>query len=137
MNKSLLSQTPIHCTGGRAAEPVESGHQVSLGGPNRLCLLLLELRRPGVMFGPALPSSRRTVPDFQREKIPLSPQIDLQKMPLGKLSKRQIQAAYSILSEVQQVRHQPPPAAPCWGQGHLLGCLSSSGGESSSTFTQG
>lgn len=28
-------------------------------------------------------------------------------MPLGKLSKRQIQAAYSILSEVQQVRHQP------------------------------
>ena len=25
-------------------------------------------------------------------------------MPLGKLSKRQIQAAYSILSEVQQVR---------------------------------
>ena len=37
----------------------------------------------------------------------MSPQIDLQKMPLGKLSKRQIQAAYSILSEVQQVRHQP------------------------------
>lgn len=34
---------------------------------------------------------------------PLSPQIDLQKMPLGKLSRRQIQAAYSILSEVQQV----------------------------------
>ncbi|XP_012872731.1 PREDICTED: poly [ADP-ribose] polymerase 1 [Dipodomys ordii] len=30
-------------------------------------------------------------------------EIDLQKMPLGKLSKRQIQAAYSILSEVQQV----------------------------------
>lgn len=36
-------------------------------------------------------------------RLPLSPQIDLQKMPLGKLSKRQIQAAYSILSEVQQV----------------------------------
>jgi len=31
-------------------------------------------------------------------------EIDLQKMPLGKLSKRQIQAAYSILSEVQQTR---------------------------------
>ena len=58
------------------------------------------------MFGPALPSSRRTVPNFQREKIPLSPQIDLQKMPLGKLSKRQIQAAYSILSEVQQALSQ-------------------------------
>uniref|UniRef100_A0A8C1EG48 Poly [ADP-ribose] polymerase n=1 Tax=Cyprinus carpio carpio TaxID=630221 RepID=A0A8C1EG48_CYPCA len=29
-------------------------------------------------------------------------QIDLQKMPLGKLSKRQIQSAYSLLSEVQQ-----------------------------------
>uniref|UniRef100_A0A8B9NNY3 Poly [ADP-ribose] polymerase n=1 Tax=Accipiter nisus TaxID=211598 RepID=A0A8B9NNY3_9AVES len=29
-------------------------------------------------------------------------QIDLQKMPLGKLSKRQIQSAYSILNEVQQ-----------------------------------
>ncbi|KAB0391481.1 hypothetical protein E2I00_011328, partial [Balaenoptera physalus] len=39
-------------------------------------------------------------------KIPLSPQIDLQKMPLGKLSKRQIQAAYSILSEVQQAVSQ-------------------------------
>ncbi|TKC42061.1 hypothetical protein EI555_011832, partial [Monodon monoceros] len=39
-------------------------------------------------------------------KIPLSPQIDLQKMPLGKLSKRQIQAAYSILSEVQQALSQ-------------------------------
>nr|XP_030724329.1 poly [ADP-ribose] polymerase 1 isoform X1 [Globicephala melas] len=33
-------------------------------------------------------------------------EIDLQKMPLGKLSKRQIQAAYSILSEVQQVLSQ-------------------------------
>ncbi|XP_057363781.1 poly [ADP-ribose] polymerase 1 isoform X3 [Manis pentadactyla] len=33
-------------------------------------------------------------------------EIDLQKMPLGKLSKRQIQAAYSILSEVQQVVSQ-------------------------------
>ncbi|XP_043916143.1 poly [ADP-ribose] polymerase 1 [Protopterus annectens] len=30
-------------------------------------------------------------------------EIDLQKMPLGKLSKRQIQSAYSILTEVQQV----------------------------------
>ncbi|XP_074078925.1 poly [ADP-ribose] polymerase 1 isoform X2 [Macrotis lagotis] len=33
-------------------------------------------------------------------------EIDLQKMPLGKLSKRQIQTAYSILSEVQQVVSQ-------------------------------
>lgn len=30
-------------------------------------------------------------------------QIDLQKMPLGKLSKRQIQSAYALLTEVQQV----------------------------------
>ncbi|XP_036398928.1 poly [ADP-ribose] polymerase 1-like [Megalops cyprinoides] len=30
-------------------------------------------------------------------------EIDLQKMPLGKLSRRQIQKAYSILSEAQQV----------------------------------
>ncbi|XP_056621312.1 poly [ADP-ribose] polymerase 1 [Triplophysa dalaica] len=29
-------------------------------------------------------------------------EIDLQKMPLGKLSKRQIQSAYSLLNEVQQ-----------------------------------
>uniref|UniRef100_A0AAX7SLP8 Poly [ADP-ribose] polymerase n=1 Tax=Astatotilapia calliptera TaxID=8154 RepID=A0AAX7SLP8_ASTCA len=29
-------------------------------------------------------------------------QIDLQKMPLGKLSKRQIQSAYALLTEVQQ-----------------------------------
>ncbi|XP_032173644.1 poly [ADP-ribose] polymerase 1 isoform X3 [Mustela erminea] len=33
-------------------------------------------------------------------------EIDLQKMPLGKLSKRQIQAAYTILSEVQQAVSQ-------------------------------
>ncbi|XP_004641229.1 poly [ADP-ribose] polymerase 1 [Octodon degus] len=33
-------------------------------------------------------------------------EIDLQKMPLGKLSKRQIQAAYAILSDVQQVLSQ-------------------------------
>ena len=33
-------------------------------------------------------------------------EIDLQKMPLGKLSKRQIQAAYAILSEVQQAVSQ-------------------------------
>uniref|UniRef100_A0A4W6D949 Poly [ADP-ribose] polymerase n=1 Tax=Lates calcarifer TaxID=8187 RepID=A0A4W6D949_LATCA len=30
-------------------------------------------------------------------------EIDLQKMPLGKLSKRQIQSAYALLTEVQQV----------------------------------
>lgn len=35
--------------------------------------------------------------------ILLCPQIDLQKMPLGKLSKRQIQSAYALLTEVQQV----------------------------------
>lgn len=34
------------------------------------------------------------------------PQIDLQKMPLGKLSKRQIQSAYALLTEVQQVSSQ-------------------------------
>lgn len=34
------------------------------------------------------------------------PQIDLQKMPLGKLSKRQIQSAYALLTEVQQVSEQ-------------------------------
>lgn len=34
------------------------------------------------------------------------PQIDLQKMPLGKLSKRQIQSAYALLTEVQQVSKQ-------------------------------
>lgn len=33
-------------------------------------------------------------------------QIDLQKMPLGKLSKRQIQSAYALLTEVQQVSNQ-------------------------------
>lgn len=74
-------------------------------------------------LGPALPSSPCTV--LSKGKIPLSPQIDLQKMPLGKLSKRQIQAAYSILSEVQQVSEGPafPPAAqgvswlPCHGRG--------------------
>lgn len=38
----------------------------------------------------------------------LSPhtQIDLQKMPLGKLSKRQIQSAYALLTEVQQVTNR-------------------------------
>ena len=35
-------------------------------------------------------------------------QIDLQKMPLGKLSKRQIQSAYALLSEVQQVSRSAP-----------------------------
>lgn len=59
-------------------------------------------RMPDRALHPALPPSHCTVPGFQRGN-PLSPQIDLQKMPLGKLSKRQIQAAYSILSEVQQV----------------------------------
>lgn len=34
-------------------------------------------------------------------------QIDLQKMPLGKLSKRQIQSAYALLTEVHQVGNQP------------------------------
>jgi hypothetical protein len=44
--------------------------------------------------------------------MPLSLQIDLQKMPLGKLSRRQIQAAYSILSEVQQVSKRLQPGRP-------------------------
>lgn len=30
-------------------------------------------------------------------------QIDLKKMPLGKLSKKQLEQAYSVLSEAQQV----------------------------------
>lgn len=30
-----------------------------------------------------------------------SPQIDMKKMPLGKLSKRQIQSAYTVLTELQ------------------------------------
>lgn len=37
------------------------------------------------------------------------PQIDLQKMPLGKLSKRQIQSAYALLTEVQQVSQPVQP----------------------------
>lgn len=40
-------------------------------------------------------------------------QIDLQKMPLGKLSKRQIQSAYALLTEVQQVSNQW--SGPGWG----------------------
>lgn len=48
--------------------------------------------------------------------LPLLPclQIDLQKMPLGKLSKRQIQSAYALLTDVQQVSSQ---------QSDLEGCL--------------
>lgn len=38
-------------------------------------------------------------------------EIDLQKMPLGKLSKRQIQSAYSILNEVQQAVSESAPEA--------------------------
>ncbi|XP_018423552.1 PREDICTED: poly [ADP-ribose] polymerase 1 [Nanorana parkeri] len=38
-------------------------------------------------------------------------EIDLQKMPLGKLSKRQIQSAYSILNEVQQAVSDSSPEA--------------------------
>jgi len=30
-------------------------------------------------------------------------QIDLKKMPLGKLSKKQIKSAYSVLTELQKV----------------------------------
>uniref|UniRef100_A0A668AM42 Poly [ADP-ribose] polymerase n=1 Tax=Myripristis murdjan TaxID=586833 RepID=A0A668AM42_9TELE len=37
--------------------------------------------------------------------------IDLQKMPLGKLSKRQIQSAYALLSEVQQAVAECVPEA--------------------------
>lgn len=68
---------------------------------------------------------------------PLSPQIDLQKMPLGKLSKRQIQAAYSILSEVQQVSEGPArlcPSCQClsWASPRPAAGLGVRG-----TFTQG
>lgn len=66
------------------------GGDASFGGPGGL---------RSSQFSSSL--SLCTVPGLQGD--PLSPQIDLQKMPLGKLSKRQIQAAYSILSEVQQV----------------------------------
>uniref|UniRef100_A0AAQ6IDE4 Poly [ADP-ribose] polymerase n=1 Tax=Anabas testudineus TaxID=64144 RepID=A0AAQ6IDE4_ANATE len=38
-------------------------------------------------------------------------QIDLQKMPLGKLSKRQIQSAYALLTEVQQAVSECVPEA--------------------------
>ncbi|XP_034018181.1 poly [ADP-ribose] polymerase 1 isoform X2 [Thalassophryne amazonica] len=38
-------------------------------------------------------------------------EIDLQKMPLGKLSKRQIQSAYTILTEVQQAVSDCVPEA--------------------------
>uniref|UniRef100_A0A667ZY40 Poly [ADP-ribose] polymerase n=1 Tax=Myripristis murdjan TaxID=586833 RepID=A0A667ZY40_9TELE len=38
-------------------------------------------------------------------------EIDLQKMPLGKLSKRQIQSAYALLSEVQQAVAECVPEA--------------------------
>jgi len=32
-------------------------------------------------------------------------QIDLKKMPLGKLSKKQIESAYKVLTELQQVSY--------------------------------
>lgn len=38
-------------------------------------------------------------------------EIDLQKMPLGKLSKRQIQSAYALLTEVQQAVSDSVPEA--------------------------
>ncbi|XP_026197673.1 poly [ADP-ribose] polymerase 1 isoform X1 [Anabas testudineus] len=38
-------------------------------------------------------------------------EIDLQKMPLGKLSKRQIQSAYALLTEVQQAVSECVPEA--------------------------
>lgn len=69
-------------------------------------------RAEGIL-SPALLSSHCTVSGFQRGNA-LSPQIDLQKMPLGKLSKRQIQAAYSILSEVQQVSEGLALLCPSW-----------------------
>lgn len=43
---------------------------------------------------------------FLHSFLSARPQIDLQKMPLGKLSKRQIQSAYALLTEVQQVSSQ-------------------------------
>ncbi|XP_076873886.1 poly [ADP-ribose] polymerase 1 isoform X2 [Brachyhypopomus gauderio] len=45
----------------------------------------------------------RTIFDVESmKKAMVEFEIDLQKMPLGKLSKRQIQSAYSLLSKVQQ-----------------------------------
>uniref|UniRef100_A0A674AVF7 Poly [ADP-ribose] polymerase n=1 Tax=Salmo trutta TaxID=8032 RepID=A0A674AVF7_SALTR len=45
----------------------------------------------------------RTIFDVESmKKAMVEFEIDLQKMPLGKLSKRQIQSAYALLSEVQQ-----------------------------------
>ncbi|XP_062857542.1 poly [ADP-ribose] polymerase 1 [Trichomycterus rosablanca] len=45
----------------------------------------------------------RTIFDVESmKKAMVEFEIDLQKMPLGKLSKRQIQSAYSLLTEVQQ-----------------------------------
>ncbi|KAK5852963.1 hypothetical protein PBY51_006793 [Eleginops maclovinus] len=41
-------------------------------------------------------------------------EIDLQKMPLGKLSKRQIQSAYSLLTDVQQA------VTNSWSESHIL-----------------
>ena len=59
-----------------------------------------------------------TAEQLSEGKRPLCPQIDLQKMPLGKLSKRQIQAAYSILGEVQQVGRASQASAPRLATSH-------------------
>lgn len=36
VSQNLPSQTPVPCSGGEAAKPVELGHRVSPGGPERL-----------------------------------------------------------------------------------------------------
>jgi len=37
------------------------------------------------------------------KKVMLEFELDLEKMPLGKLSKKQIQQAYSVLSDLQEL----------------------------------
>lgn len=43
---------------------------------------------------------------FSRNETHYHVQIDLKKMPLGKLSRRQIEEAYSVLTEAQTVRQK-------------------------------
>ncbi|KAJ8009696.1 hypothetical protein DPEC_G00094190 [Dallia pectoralis] len=57
----------------------------------------------------------RTIFDVESmKKAMVEFEIDLQKMPLGKLSKRQIQSAYALLSDVQQA------VSDCSPDSHIL-----------------
>ncbi|XP_070576368.1 poly [ADP-ribose] polymerase 1-like [Ptychodera flava] len=47
----------------------------------------------------------------EMKKTMLEFEIDLKKMPLGKLSKRQIESAYAVLTELQQLVGQDPTSA--------------------------